>query len=237
MAQEVYHQAVCDRDVDAIAKDVSTSEAIDSLYFLIVMRALAMAETQSLNPLDLADIKYIWGDFNDVSPLQDDIFKEHVDMPRTLPWNFKTNVILPLQTLEKMDINIFEDHRFDTWILNTIFAKVRGTASARPGPDGKPEVGAVHPMWCLANHSCDPNVKWEWEGTMKFWVMDQRVDWYGKHGRVKKNEPGLKEGQEVFGHYCDLELNVTERREWAAGALGGACMCERCVWEEKQLSG
>ena len=128
-----------------------------------------------------------------------------------------------------MEINIFENSdRFNTWVFNTLYAKFRGTASARQGLDGKPEVGAVHPMWCLANHSCDPNVTWEWSGHINFTVREKRAKWAGKDN-VK--EPGIRKGEEVLSHYCDVDLPVQERREWAVGALGGLCACERCRWE------
>jgi len=31
-----------------------------------------------------------------------------------------------------------------------------------------------------------------------------------------------------LSHYCDIDLKVQDRREWAQGSLGGWCMCERC---------
>jgi len=64
---------------------------------------------------------------------------------------------------------------------------------------------------------------------MRFWARDRLVDW---KGRDPCKGPGLKKDEEVFGHYCDIRLPVKERREWAVGALGGDCMCARCVWEE-----
>jgi hypothetical protein len=146
-----------------------------------------------------------------------------------LPFSFKDNILSPLNILEKMDVNIFEQsHRYDTWIFNTLYAKFRGTASARQGRDGKPEVSAVHPMWCLGNHSCDPNVAWAWQGSIRFWAREQLVEWKGRNPDVK---PGLRKGEELMGHYCDVNLPVKERREWAVGALGGDCMCPRCIWE------
>ena len=43
---------------------------------------------------------------------------------------------------------------------------------------------------------------------------------------------GIKQGEEILNHYCDIRLPVAERRAWARGALGGGdCSCERCVWE------
>lgn len=148
-----------------------------------------------------------------------------------------------------MDIDIFTDLEFyDFWVLNTLYAKFRGTASARqstaPGALG-PEVAAVHPLWCLANHHCDPNVWWEWGGRMKFVAREVRVGGktekggeegkVGEVGRLGKRlegkKPGVRKGEEVLSHYCDVELKVEQRREWAMGSLGGVCMCERCRFE------
>ena len=237
LAQDTYHPSICGVSVDQ-AK-VSAREAADSLYSILLVRALALAETQDLHPLELKELRYIWGDYHGKNldtvwkvDSQDQLVDAFGGVAQTLPFSFNNNVIKPLHILEKMDVNIFtQSYRYDTWVFNTIYAKLRGTASAQQGLDGRPEIGAVHPMWCLANHSCDPNVAWEWRGTMKFWTREKLVDW---DGRDNDKGPGLKKGEEVFGHYCDVRLPVKERREWAAGALGGDCMCPRCVWEAKQ---
>ncbi|KAF2632847.1 hypothetical protein BU25DRAFT_84490 [Macroventuria anomochaeta] len=237
LAQDSYHPSICGVSVNQ--GKVPAREAADSLYSILLVRALALAETQDLHPLELKELRYIWGDYHgkDLNTVwQANTEGELVDpfggVPQTLPFSFNNNVIKPLHILEKMDVNIFtQSYRYDTWVFNTIYAKLRGTASAQQGPDGRPEIGAVHPMWCLANHSCDPNVAWEWQGTMKFWTREKLVDW---EGRDPNQGPGLKKGQEVFGHYCDVRLPVKERREWAVGALGGDCMCARCVWEEAE---
>ncbi|KZF25161.1 hypothetical protein L228DRAFT_62964 [Xylona heveae TC161] len=253
LAMTHYHPSVCGKDVDTIARDTSAREAADALYLLLLGRALAMAETTGHHPLELKEVKFIWGDFT--SPAHP------VD---SLPFTFASNIQGPLHILEKMDINIFTAlERYDTWVLNTLYAKFRGTASARLSTrDGRPEVSAVHPMWCLANHSCDPNVSWEWGGSVRFWARERRVKWgdglgdgvgggegggkaeaggegsgKGEAGREQKEQTGriggVKAGEEIMSHYCDVDLGVHDRREWAVGALGGLCMCERCVWEDK----
>jgi hypothetical protein len=234
MAQDSYHPSLCGVDVDQ-AK-VPAAEAADSLYTSLLIRVLALAETQGLHPLDLKELRYIWGDYHsydlgttgqkDASSQAGDPF---CSVPQTLPFSFKSTVLKPLHLLEKMEVNIFtRSDRYDTWVFNTIYAKLRGTASARQGLDGRPEIGAVHPMWCLANHSCDPNVAWEWQGSMRFWTREKLVDW---EGRAASAKPGVRQGEEIFSHYCDVRLPVRERREWAAGALGGDCVCPRCSWE------
>jgi hypothetical protein len=121
-----------------------------------------------------------------------------------------------------MDIDIYatlEQH--DLWVFNTAYAKFRGTASARKNPrDGRPDVAAVHPFWCLANHDCNPNVTWEWGGRMVLWARETRV--------LGNLPGGIKAGEEILNHYCDVDLPVQQRREWAHGSLGGWCMCQRC---------
>ncbi|KAK3990622.1 HAD-like domain-containing protein [Cladorrhinum sp. PSN332] len=222
-AKEQYHPAVCDTDVDSIAKDPDAADIDQSLYLLLLARLLAMSTHQDIHPLEVKEIKYIWGDFvpselNDI----DSSINAAPPPEWTLPFSFKYNIEIPLHMLEKMDINIYETlDKHDLWVFNTAYAKFRGTASARKNPrDGRPDVAAVHPFWCLANHDCNPNVTWEWGGKM---VLSARQT------RPVGNKPGgIKADQEILNHYCDVNMPVHERREWAQGSLGGWCMCERC---------
>ncbi|KFH48128.1 hypothetical protein ACRE_010770 [Hapsidospora chrysogenum ATCC 11550] len=223
LAQQRYHPAVCEKDVDAIAKDPTAMESDETLYVLLLARVLALAAHQEVHPLDVREVKFIWGDFvptqiNDIDP------SPNADPPPqwTLPFSFKYNIEMPLHILEKMDIDVFATaDRYDLWVLNTLFAKFRGTASARKSTrDGRPDVAAVHPYWCLANHDCDPNVTWDWGGRMVLWAKEKRV--------VGNRPGGIKKGEEILNHYCDIDLPVHQRREWALGSLGGWCMCQRC---------
>jgi len=223
-----YHPAVCDKEIDTIAKDPDPKETPNSLYLLLLARTLAIAETKERHPLNLKEVKYIWGDFLPSSANAIPVALHAPPPPVwTLPFSFASNISGPLHILEKMDINIFTSvARYDLWIFNSLYAKFRGTASARVNiRDGRPEVAAVHPLWCLANHDCNPNVQWEWGGQMRLWCREKRVD--GSPG-------GIKEGSEVLNHYCDIDLKVQDRREWAKGSLGGWCMCERCRRESDE---
>lgn len=239
-AQETYHPAICGvEDYDIVAKDPSPAAASNALYLLLVARTIAMAETQDLHPLDLPQVKYLWGDFSHSPAVSE----------RMLPFNFETNIANPIYILMKMDIDPFAPDtldRYDTWVLNTLFAKFRGVASAKMNPRKlRPDVAAVHPFWSLANHSCDPNVRWEWgaeDGDLKGREMgamgfiaresDEMVRW----GDKQTPDGGIRKGEEILNHYCDVSMDVKERREWAVGALGGLCQCERCVWEENDRS-
>ncbi len=245
-ASEAYHPALCDMDVEGIAKDTSPGESAESLYSRLLLRSFAMAQTQGCHPLDLKEVKYIWGDFDCVAIADRNGDSELPrDAAKTLPFSFEYNIRIPFHMLEKMDIDIFANPQYDVWVFNTLYAKFRGTASARlsgaeGGPIRGPEVGAVHPMWCLANHSCDPNVSWEWNASIKFWVRDLRVTWERGEGEKANNEntrwsgAGITKGEEILNHYCDIELPVLERRAWMQGCLGGDCRCPRCIWEAKE---
>ncbi|OJD13295.1 hypothetical protein AJ78_06237 [Emergomyces pasteurianus Ep9510] len=253
LAQDVYHAIECGQEgLESIGKDIQDpKDKADYLYLLLLGRTIAMAATQKMHPLDLPEVKYIWGDFHPLddgmipptapsSPNSNNNHNRYYPRPSsaTLPFSFHLSILQPTRFLEEMGLDPFTTiPLYDTWVLNTLYAKFRGTASGRLSTwDGGPEVCAVHPLWCLANHSCDPNVRWEWGGEITFTVRreDERVKWGGR--KAGDGEwAGIKCGEEILNHYCDLDLGVRERREWAMGALGGVCRCERCVWEEEQV--
>lgn len=236
-AQEVYHGAICGLEdgLDSIGKDIADAkDKADYLYLLLVGRAIAMSATQEKHALELPEVKYIWGDFHDY-----DLESPASSEEATLPFSFQLNVLQPERILDEMGLDPYvELHRFDTWVLNTLYAKFRGTASGRLSTwDGGPELCAVHPLWCLANHSCDPNVTWEWSSEINFRARrDDETAVWAREGEVKDLRPGgIAKDKEILNHYCDIALPVVKRREWAAGALGGTCLCDRCVWEAGEV--
>ena len=235
VAQETYHAAVCGQEgLESIGKDITDArDKADYLYLLLLGRALAMSATQNVHPLDLPEIKYIWGDFHDYDPTG-----TTTTANGGLPFSFHLNILQPMRLLEEMGLDPFATlPKYDTWIINTLYAKFRGTASGRLSTwDGGPEVCAVHPLWCLANHSCDPNVRWEWGSEITFSVRGKsdRAIW-GSRKQEGDDDYIIRKDQEILNHYCDIGLDVKERREWARGALGGICRCERCKWESGSI--
>ncbi|KAJ5688574.1 hypothetical protein N7462_002966 [Penicillium macrosclerotiorum] len=246
-AQEVYHGAICGLEdgLESIGKDIpDPKDKADYLYLLLLGRALAMSATQDVHALDLPEVKYIWGDFHDFDlESASHSAAGTADASATLPFSFQLNILQPTRLLEEMELDPYASiSRYDTWVLNTLYAKFRGTASGRLSTwDGGPELCAVHPLWCLANHSCDPNVRWEWGGEITFRARndEETAVWTRTRdeGGVDMKLPkkgGIKKDEEILNHYCDIGLPVKERREWACGALGGICRCDRCIWEARE---
>lgn len=239
-ALEKYHKPpFCDNEegLDEIGRDANAPFPADDLYFLLIARTIAMAEAQNIHPLVLFETKFLCGEFNPHSA------------PPSLPFTFTHNIILPFRffttlMLSSESVTPYSRpwlHRYDPWIIQTLYAKFRSVASARQSTwDAKPEVAAVHPLWCLANHSCAPNVAWAWgEGPEIVYTVREKPVWRREHGRRSSRGGGSRDevymgiqaGEEIMNHYVDVGLDVVERRDYAMGPLGGVCRCERCVVE------
>lgn len=225
-------------DLHTLGRAESSATPEWDLYFLLLSRAMQMSETQGVHPLDMFEVKYLWGDFTPGPGLSNLTPRTG---PKTLPYSVRHHVELPLQWFEVLmhsreDCRPYSAHwleKYDWWILQTLFAKFRGVADAQQSTwTGKAEVAAVHPLWCLANHSCNPNVTWKPSGVRNLTVLTERV-W--RHPDSGKDEEwkGIKAGEEIWNHYTDIhEPDFRERRARLRAVLGGDCQCERCTFEE-----
>ena len=229
-------------DLHTLGRAESSTTPEYDLYFLLLSRTLQLAETQQIHPLDLFEIKYLWGDF---LPTRDaNVLDSGRQTKHTLPFSVRHHVELPLQWFEILMHSRRECRpysaawleKYDWWIVQTLFAKFRGVADAQQSTwTGKPEVAAVHPLWCLANHSCNPNVTWSPSGVRNLTVMKGRA-WsttsgYARGG-AESTWDGIKKGEEIWNHYTDVhEKDYRERRGRLQAVLGGDCRCERCTYE------
>lgn len=212
------------------------------LYFLLVTRALQMAETLDRHPLELWECQYLWGSFEETALSDGALDGEGgaaVVLKRTLPYSLWHHVELPLQWFEQLLLSRESSspyarrwvERYDWWVIQTLYAKFRGVADARLSSwTGEPETAGVFPLWCLANHSCEPGVTWEGGGVRTLRVRSERVDGAEDGGEWA----GLKAGEEVWNHYTDVrEDDYMVRRDRLRELLGGDCQCTRCLRQEE----
>lgn len=237
-------------NLSSIGRLQTTTTPEPDLYFLLLTRVTAMSITQQTHPLLLPSIKYLWGDFTSTpsTTRSSSVPPIHTS---TLPFSLTHTIALPLEYFSTLSlthpaITPYSPHwlqTFDSWILQTLLAKFRGVANAiQSSFDGKPEIAMVHPNWCLANHSCAPNVSWKPVGVRTFTVRTR----YGSRGTDNLEngdtherdadggeEEGIRRDQEIFSHYTDISLDVAERRDRLRDVLGGECVCARCERESK----
>lgn len=127
----------------------------------------------------------------------------------------------------------------------TLLNKFKGVASltrhtdTRCYPPIETVISAVHPLYSLVNHECDPNIYWEVsdEGHMCLRALSADLkSWRntGGEGEVRWRgewDEGVRRGEQLIDSYVNPGLEVRERRKRIWGVLGGPCVCQRCQRE------
>ncbi|KAF8425965.1 hypothetical protein EV426DRAFT_641433 [Tirmania nivea] len=198
----------------------------------------------------------------------DEADEEREDVP--IPFDFHQNVIVPHMILDALQIEVLpfppqpegetnsplsrsptlSITHFDTPTSTLpLLNKFKGVASltrhldTRTHPPIETLVSAIHPLYSLVNHDCDPNVYWQVNerGEMCFRALDKGRKFWREGGRWLKDggkgewewERGVEKGRQIRDSYVDPGLKVGERRRKIWGVLGGPCMCGRCEREER----
>lgn len=105
IAAENYHTALCGRDFSDIYELASSKTFAISTAAretLVFQRLLAMRVQAGTPPLRTPPISWITANYQSRSPL---------------PWNRGTNIIGPINVLQKLGVNIFTAEEYDTWVL------------------------------------------------------------------------------------------------------------------------
>ena len=220
------------------------------LYFLLLVRCVMIGETRGVGPLELEEVRWLWGGFNEY-PMNAGVVGRGGGgkVKRSLPFGLKHSVILPLRLWTTLLLSLPRStmpygrvwlERYDWWVVQTLYAKFRGVADARLGSwDGMPECASVAWRWALANHDCASGCEWGEAGEGRRWMAVRREKcWSRNEAGDEDGWEGFAKGEEVFSHYTDVrEEDYKIRRERLQEVLGGNCMCGRCVWEEGMEEG
>jgi hypothetical protein len=207
-ALATYHLAVCGKDLSkfekAHRKDLATPEkAADELLFLRILASAVQHSTA--HPLCTPFVNQLTAMY---------------DGNKHQPFDCKTNIVGTFKMLTCLGVDIFASHNFDTWVLQTLRARI-GNNAREYSIDGHAHI-AINPLYSFFNHSCEPNVKWEDDKSM-----------HSSSIRMHTLRSVTK-GEELLINYQE-ELSkkpYLERREILRQWLGSDCQCKRCVDEE-----
>lgn len=129
------------------------------------------------------------------------------------------DIVKPIEMLEEMGIDIFQNPDFDSWVVQTIQARLRANTWERD-VDGAAYLG-LSLLFSLFNHSCIPNVYWG----------------FGEDGTTieLKTLCAIKAGDELYISYLgaeDLDLDLAGRKKKLIHWFP-ACQCPKCNMEEE----
>jgi len=135
-----------------------------------------------------------------------------------VPFSLVDDIIMPIDMLQSLGIDIFAEHRFDTWVLFTMRLRLNNNVVGINLPN-KNYIYGVYPMMAILNHSCDPSVVYSKEGKDATIVITAVRD--------------IAEGEEIFTSYLSepQELSLEERRAALMAWFGTPCRCDRCLKE------
>ena len=203
-AASSYHPLLCGKDLSsstllpAILYPLNGPAAQDFSFQTRVL-ALILA-SNSPHPLQSPLIAPLVPQYNSVHPLAINL----------------ATIAGPIHILTALGIDVFANPSYDTWVLQTIHARLANNVRGEIIDGGK--IKGLNSIHCLFNHSCAPNVTYEGseEG--------------GKV--VLRTKRAVRKGEELCVTYIEeLQLGERERGRLLGRWLGSGCGCERCVAE------
>jgi hypothetical protein len=146
-------------------------------------------------------------------------------------WSLASHVDVPQRILTTLGVDIFKDLRYDTWVLQTIWARMVNNQH------GGVEARSVNPLYSFINHSCEPNA--EARGLDKTYPA-QSAPVLESSALAIIARRDIKPGEEIYISYLDghdlfrsrAHRNLRLRANW----LSGDCMCTRCRREAQMES-
>ena len=237
-----YYKALCGKNV-AQFSDIEKNGLISAgiaAYELLMLQLLAVANCiTAKHPLKVPMIAWQSAAY---------------DADYLFPVSSRMKIKRQMQMLQLLGINIFTDLQYDTWVLQTITARMNAnqqlspsicaskatptalastlesTGFLAPATIGRewPAAAHINPLSMFVNHSCSPNVVFRidvFEASMTIKIVATR---------------DIKKGEELFqrkisGESLRGSLNI--RREAVKCWLAGDCQCDRCLKEETQQRG
>ncbi|OJD30186.1 uncharacterized protein BKCO1_6500049 [Diplodia corticola] len=206
-ALSTYHKVICGKDFTWLQNTVTgISESAAAMRPVLLCRYLAscVQAGTTLNPLAHPLI----------ARLQPQLSGRHLDV-----FTLTETVVRPIQILLQLEVDVFANPNFDTWIIHTIWTRLANNKQgfSRGPENGGGWIDSISPLMPFFNHSCDPNVEcWhEDTTTMSFFAR--------RH---------IEEGEELFDSYVSVEeVPLEERQQILWPWFEGPCLCSKCLRE------
>ena len=207
-----YHRVSCRKDFSWLleaAKSANHSN-LPGIDGLIWLRILSMCVQSNSHPLEHPLLARLTSQYN----------SETVNR-----WSFEWSVDVPIRILRQLNIDVWADHRFDTWVLQIIWARLMNNRNVRMH-NGRPVYG-VNPLFSFFNHSCEPNA---------IWKPSTKTSTGGTTLEITAIKP-IRKDEEITISYCngggnDNDLTKHQRQQMLMPWLAHSCSCPRCLLEQ-----
>ncbi len=138
-----YHKVLCGQNFDWLYQEGAKKPGHLGLNGPMWLRILAACIQSDCHPLDHPSIA-------NLSPLYDDYSRL---------WSLSNNIVTPIKILRQSGIDVYSDMRYDTWVLQTVWARVinnqQGDLDEREW-----HLRGINQFYSFFNHSCEPNTGW-----------------------------------------------------------------------------
>ena len=208
LALRTFHPPICNKDLSFLppirAQDTSHPPPANSWSFVsrLLLRCIASAVYTNTHPLALLSR-----------------FKASYTGDHMLIFNF-SNITDAFKILQTLNVDIFADLSFDTWVLHTIQCRI---ANNKAGTDAESGYKYVHvnPLYCFFNHDCEPSCVHLPQ------ICNSSIELVVASRDIKK-------GEEIFTSYLNDEqigFKWEARQEQLFRWIRGECKCVRCIKE------
>lgn len=139
-ALATYHPVLCGKDFTWLYEHCAKLDPnLNTLIPLLMVKILATAVHQNISPLKVAAVETLMANPN---PEIHSFYR------------INDNLIEPTKVLSGLGVDIFTDHRFDSWAIQSLFLKIENNGHG--SSVGWLQGCGVDPLYSMFNHSCNP---------------------------------------------------------------------------------